>query len=77
MQDHIERFLAREKPPRSEDKVKPSLDAVPDFQNGRELRDYQVCYSLQSLSSSSLLCKDRMCPMCEALIPCDYALRAL
>ncbi|KAK9793449.1 hypothetical protein WJX73_007753 [Symbiochloris irregularis] len=55
-QAHVERFLERQKPPVKEQHVKlPELSALPEFQNGRSLRDYQKL-SLEWMMSN---CRDQ------------------
>lgn len=70
MQDHIERFVAREKPPKSEVEDMPSLEAVPDFQNGRALRDYQVSPWVSERWRLELFGKV-MIPLYVSSLPCS------
>ena len=44
LQEQLQLFAKREKPPAKARKAGvPKQDAVPDFLNGRQLRDYQAC----------------------------------
>ena len=47
LQEQLQLFAKREKPPAKARKAGvPKKDAVPDFLNGRQLRDYQACLGL-------------------------------
>ena len=43
----MERFKQREQPPKDFEVVMPDLSAVPEFENDRALRDYQVSRQAQ------------------------------
>ena len=56
LQEQLRLFANREKPPAKARKAGvPKQDAVPDFLNGRQLRDYQACLELLRLLITLLI----------------------